>query len=271
MTVSAPQLAGQEAFVTVSAVDVGILNITRFPVPDAAEHFFAQRRLGVDAYDVYGRVIESFEGGTAKIRFGGDMAPAGAAAGAASDLARADRRPVRRPGEARCQGPRPGEAARCPTSTARCASRRWCIRAARYGSKDNETMVRAPVLAEASLPRVLAPGDRSNVTLDVQNFTGKAGEFKVQVDGIGPLSLADGARTAKLAVEGKTTLTFPLVAREGYTTAQVRVRVEGNGFKVDRQYDVPVRPAWPQVMRARTQVLDALGAGAARSPTWPTG
>jgi uncharacterized protein YfaS (alpha-2-macroglobulin family) len=29
----------------------------------------------VDAYDVYGRVIESFEGGTAKIRFGGDMAP----------------------------------------------------------------------------------------------------------------------------------------------------------------------------------------------------
>ena len=75
VTVSAPELAGQEAYVTLSAVDVGILNITRFPVPDAARHFFAQRRLGVDAYDVYGRVIESFEGGTARIRFGGDMAP----------------------------------------------------------------------------------------------------------------------------------------------------------------------------------------------------
>ena len=104
VTVSAPQLAGQEAFVTVSAVDVGILNITRFPVPDAAEHFFAQRRLGVDAYDVYGRVIESFEGGTAKIRFGGDMAPLRAAAGAPTDRARADGRPVQRAGEARCQG-----------------------------------------------------------------------------------------------------------------------------------------------------------------------
>src|SRR3546814_17559790 len=30
--------------------------------------------LGVDAYDLYGRVIESFEGGMAKLRFGGDMA-----------------------------------------------------------------------------------------------------------------------------------------------------------------------------------------------------
>ena len=72
-TVSAPSLAGQEAYVTVSAVDVGILNITRFPVPDANRHFFAQRRLGVDAYDVYGRVIESLDGDIGRIRFGGDV------------------------------------------------------------------------------------------------------------------------------------------------------------------------------------------------------
>src|SRR5690606_41380319 len=47
---------------------------SRFAVPDAVAHFFAQRRFGVDAFDVYGRVIESHEGGTARIRFGGDMA-----------------------------------------------------------------------------------------------------------------------------------------------------------------------------------------------------
>src|SRR5690606_22250589 len=69
-----PQLAGKEAWATVAAVDVGILNITRYPVPDARAHFFAQRRLGVDAWDVYGRVIESYEGGAARLRFGGDMA-----------------------------------------------------------------------------------------------------------------------------------------------------------------------------------------------------
>src|SRR3546814_8590994 len=41
---------------------------------DLNRHFFAQRRLGVDANDVHGRVSESFEGGMAKLRFGGDMA-----------------------------------------------------------------------------------------------------------------------------------------------------------------------------------------------------
>ena len=74
VTVSAPQLAGRAAHVTVSAVDVGILNITRFPVPDAGAHFFAQRRLGIDAYDIYSRVIESFDGGSGKLKFGGDIA-----------------------------------------------------------------------------------------------------------------------------------------------------------------------------------------------------
>src|SRR5690606_37060483 len=43
VTVSVPELAGKQAYATVSAVDVGILNITRFPVPDANRHFFAQR------------------------------------------------------------------------------------------------------------------------------------------------------------------------------------------------------------------------------------
>lgn len=258
VTVSVPQLAGQQAFVTLSAVDVGILNITRFPVPDAGKHFFAQRRLGVDAYDVYGRVIESFEGGTAKIRFGGDMAPLALpqARRPTAHVQTVDlfSGPVKLDarGLARVKLPVPDF-----NGTLRVSA--LVYSGNRYGSKDNETVVRAPVLAEASLPRVLAPGDRSSVTLDVQNFTGKPGEFKVQLDGVGPLSLAEGSRTAKLGVDGKTTYTFPLVAREGYRTAQVRVRVNGNGYSVDRKYDVPVRPAWSAVMRSRTRVLDELG------------
>jgi len=41
-TVAAPALAGQEAYVTVSAVYSGIPNITRFPVPDAKQPFLPQ-------------------------------------------------------------------------------------------------------------------------------------------------------------------------------------------------------------------------------------
>jgi uncharacterized protein YfaS (alpha-2-macroglobulin family) len=128
----------------------------------------------------------------------------------------------------------------------------------RYGNRDAETVVRAPILAEASMPRVMAPGDRSTVTLDVQNFTGKPGEFAVRVEGVGPLAIGEGSRSVKLGVDGKTTLNFPLAAQEGYTVAKVRVRVEGNGFKADRSYDLPVRAAWPSVLRAQTRVVDPI-------------
>ena len=127
VTVSVPELAGKQAFVTVSAVDVGILNITRFPVPDANAQFFAQRRLGVDAYDIYGRVIESFEGDTAKIRFGGDMALAA--------LPQAKRPTSRVQTVDLFAGPcnwmpraMRGSGSRFPISMEPCACRPWCFR-----------------------------------------------------------------------------------------------------------------------------------------------
>ena len=261
VTLSAPQLAGKTAYATVSAVDVGILNITRFPVPDANAHFFAQRRLGVDAYDIYGRVIESFDGGIAKLRFGGDMALAA--------LPQA-RRPTARvqtvdlfsgpvkldaKGIARVSLPVPDF-----NGTLRVSALVYSD--TQYGNKDAETVVRAPIVAEASMPRAMAPGDRGMVTLDITNFTGKPGEFRVKLEGIGPASIGEAGRTLKLGAAAKSTLSFPLVAEEGYGVAQVRVRVDGNGFKVDRRYDLPVRAAWPAVLRSRTQVL---GAGEAAS------
>ncbi|WP_425511659.1 alpha-2-macroglobulin family protein [Xanthomonas cannabis] len=257
VTVSVPELAGKAAHVTISAVDVGILNITRFPVPDANAQFFAQRRLGTDAYDIYGRVIESFEGASGKLKFGGDMA--------LEALPQA-KRPTARvqtvdlfsgsvtldaKGNARVQLPVPDF-----NGTLRVSALVYSDM--RYGNRDMETIVRAPILAEASMPRVMAPGDRSTVTLDVQNFTGKPGEFNVRVEGIGPLAIAEAARSVKLGVDAKQTLSFPLSATEGYSVAKVRVRVDGNGFKADRSYELPVRAGWPQVLRTQTRVLDPL-------------
>jgi alpha-2-macroglobulin len=257
-TVAVPKLAGQDAYVTVSAVDVGILNITQFPVPDANKHFFAQRRLGVDAYDVYGRIIESLEGEIGKIRFGGDMAlqPLAQARRPTSKVQTVDlfSGPVKLDAKGNAK-----IALKVPDFNGTLRVSALAYSAERYGNGDAEIVVRAPIVAEASYPRVLAPGDRSNVTLDLTNFTGKAGDFDVKIEGLGPLTVAQGARSAKLAIGGKTTLTFPLTAGEGYTTAKIHVQVNGNGFSVDRRFDVPVRPAWPSVLRTKTQTLNELG------------
>ena len=259
VTVSAPQLAGKQAYATVSAVDVGILNITRFAVPDANAHFFAQRRLGVDAYDIYGRVIESFDGATARMRFGGDMALAA--------LPQARRPTARVQTVDLFAGPVQLDAKGIARVAVNVPDFNGTLRVSalvysdtQYGNKDAEVVVRAPIVAEASMPRAMAPGDRGMVTLDISNYTGKPGAFKLQVDGIGPATIAEGSRSLTLGSEAKSTVSFPLSAQEGYGVAQVRVRVEGNGFKVDRHYDLPVRPAWPSVLRSRAQVLGASAA-----------
>jgi uncharacterized protein YfaS (alpha-2-macroglobulin family) len=255
--VKAPALAGKKAYVTVSAVDVGILNITRFARPDANAWFFAQRALGVDAYDLYGRVIESYDGNTAKLRYGGDMALAA--------LPQA-RRPTAKvqtidlfsgavaldaKGEAKV-------ALRMPDFNGTVRVTALAFSDDRYGGTDAETIVRAPLVAEISTPRVMAPGDAAQLTLDLQNFSGSEREFDVKVSAGKPLAIAQGVRKVKLADNAKTTLNFPLTAEEGYGVGKIDVVAEGGDIRIDRHFELAVRAAWPSVMRSTPRVLEKI-------------
>ncbi len=264
VTVKAPALAGKVAYVTVSAVDVGILNITRFARPDASAWFFAQRALGIDAYDLYGRVIESFDGTTAKLRYGGDMALAA--------LPQA-RRPTAKvltvdvfsgavaldaKGEANV-------ALKIPDFNGTVRVTAIVFGENQYGGSDIETIVRAPLVAEISTPRVLAPGDKAALTLDLQNFSGSDREFQVKVSAAKPLAIDNGVRKVELADGTKTTLNFPLTALEGYGVGKINVVASSasstsGDIKIDRHFEMTVRAAWPSVMRSTPRTLDKLEA-----------
>lgn len=73
VTVNVDGLAdGQTGYVTLAAVDVGVLNITGFQSPDPSGHYFGQRRLGVEIRDLYGRLIDGMNGAQGQVRSGGD-------------------------------------------------------------------------------------------------------------------------------------------------------------------------------------------------------
>ncbi len=63
---------GDTAYATIAAVDVGILNLTRFKAPDPSDYYFGQRKLGVGIRDVYGRLIDGLNGAEGQVRSGGD-------------------------------------------------------------------------------------------------------------------------------------------------------------------------------------------------------
>ena len=64
--------AGEEARVTLAAVDVGVLNLTRFEAPKPEGWFFGQRRLGAELRDLYGRLIDGMRAERGRLRSGGD-------------------------------------------------------------------------------------------------------------------------------------------------------------------------------------------------------
>jgi uncharacterized protein YfaS (alpha-2-macroglobulin family) len=271
VSVDVPVLAGKQARVTISAVDVGILNITRFAVPDANAWFFAQRRLGVDAYDLYGRVIESFSGSNARLRFGGDMA---------LDALPQARRPT-----AKVQtvdlfsGPVVLDAQGKATVPLKVPDFNGTLRLSalvysdeQYGSSDMETVVRAPLVAEISTPRVMAPGDQALLALDLQNFSGAKRDFRVTLSTDHPLAIRKGERALSLEDNGKSTLTFELDALQGFGVGHLRVTAEssdkaGDPIRIERAFEMVVRAGWPSVLRSTPQALDSLapislGAGA---------
>ena len=70
-------LGGEEAFVTLAAVDEGILQLTRFKTPNPADYYFGKRRLGVAMRDDYGRLLETRADDLGRIRVGGDAGDIG--------------------------------------------------------------------------------------------------------------------------------------------------------------------------------------------------
>ena len=257
VSIKAPQLAGKQAYVTVSAVDVGILNITRFPVPDPIGYFFAPRRLGIDAYDIYGRVIEAYEGTTATLKFGGDMA--------LGPLPQAKRPTAHVQTVDLFSGPVVLDKSGSATVPVDVPDFNGTLRVSavvysedHYGKADAQTLVRAPVVAEVSAPRALAPGDASTLTLDIQNFTGASHEFTISAQATPPLKVVGTARKVTLKDGAKTTLNFPLSALPGNTVGKYSVLAVTDGYKVERHYEVAVRPAWPSVVRTRLIALDKL-------------
>ncbi|MGB8714836.1 MAG: alpha-2-macroglobulin, partial [Rhodanobacteraceae bacterium] len=257
VSVDAPQLAGKTGQVTVSAVDVGVLNITRFKLPDPFTWFFQQRALGVDAYDLYGRIIEAFKGGTARLAYGGDMA---LAALPQSRRPTAEHKtvdlfsgPVRFDAQGHAQASMP-----MPEFNGTVRISAVAFGKDSFGSAQTETIVRAPLVLEASTPKVMAPGDQSMLTVDVTNFTGSEAEIKLTAKSDEGLAIGHASHTLKLADGAKTTVSMPLTARAQFGSAHIDINATAGETEVHTGRNMIVRAAWPEVARSHTTVLTRL-------------
>jgi uncharacterized protein YfaS (alpha-2-macroglobulin family) len=185
ITVKAPSLAGKPAIVTVSAVDVGILNITNFKTPDPQDFFFGKHRYGADMLDLYGRLIEKMDGNMAKQRFGGD-------AGKRDSQSMPRKVLLVDLFSGPVQLDAKGEATvnlKLPDFNGTLRVMAVVSSADSYGSAQAETVVAAPLVAELNMPRFVSPGDKATIALDVTNLSGAPQTVKVAVTASGPVKI----------------------------------------------------------------------------------
>ena len=237
--------AGDVAYVTLAAVDVGILNLTGFTDPDPSGYYFGQRKLGMGIRDVYGRLIDGLNGAQGSVRSGGD-------AGAQANL---QAPPPTEELVAYFEGPiTVGADGYARTSfnlpsfngTVKVMAVAWSGRA--VGQASAEVLVRDPVVVTASLPRFMSPGDESRVLLEIVHATGPAGKMGLSLTGSG-ITLGDVPATFDLAAQGKVVFAVPVTAGAvGNQTITVALTTP-DGRVLTKDLTLPVQVNDPEVAR----------------------
>lgn len=263
--VKAQSRAGQSAQpmqVLLSAVDLGVLNITDFAAPDPFAAFFARKGYRIDQFDVYGQLIEAGNGRLARMLFGGDAA-----------LASGGQRPqtlvnivalqsaavtLDAQGEAEITLDIPDFNGRL-----RLTAQVWSDNA--FAMAEQSIEVVAPLVAELSAPRFLAGGDQSQVALDLHNLTDQTQNLSLQLRSAGLLSIADASRQIEieLAAQQRKVVHLPVSALAGYGPGALFLQVQGMQLPdevltpLQREWQIGIRPAYPAENRSYQAALSA--------------
>ena len=237
--------AGETAYVTLAAVDQGILNLTAFAPPDPQAHYFGQRKLGIGIRDIYGRLIDGLNGAQGTVRSGGD-------AGA----------------QARLQAPPPteqllafftgpvtvGADGIATTSfdlpafngTVKLMAVAWS--ASGVGQASADVLVRDPVVVTASLPRFLAPDDESRLRLEIVHASGPAGDMPLSISATG-LTLGDAPASVTLSQGGSAVIAIPVTATQTGLHSITVTLTTPDGKELTKTLTLPVAANAPETSR----------------------
>ena len=241
-----------QAYVTIAAVDEGILQLTDFATPAPQDYYFGKRSLGLELRDLYGQLIDGRDGRRGEVRAGGDTG-ALAQRGAPPEI----KLVALYSGVLKLDGA--GKTSLhldIPDYTGRLRIMAVAWDADKVGAGDFPLVVRDPVVATLSLPRFLAPGDKSRIAVSLQNLSGPAGDYKVTLTAAGPVTLGDGAVTTQhLDAQGTANFRVALWGN-GVGDSKLRLTLLGpDGFKLEHEASLYVRAAqFPLLERSMRQL-----------------
>jgi uncharacterized protein YfaS (alpha-2-macroglobulin family) len=237
---------GDSVYVTLAAVDEGVLQLTRYQTPDPTRFLFGKLNLGLDIRDDYGNLLDgSAEAGA--VHQGGDAGQLGG-----PGLAVESTQVV-----ALFSGPvTVGEdgVAKIPVTVPDFEGQLRLMAigydSAQVGQAQATMIVRDPVIEDVAVPRFLAPGDTAQLAISLHNTDGPAGIYHLAIAGA-------GAARVKLAKDftlaaGQRLQDAAMISASSVGVATIDAKLTGpGGYKVDRNWQIAVRaPHYPVTLQS---------------------
>ncbi len=241
--------SGEDARITVAAVDLGILNLTGYKVPAPESQFYAQRRMGIEIRDFYGRLIDGMRADRGTLRSGGDGGanlglqgnpPVEATVAEFSGIVK-----VGADGTATVDFELPDF-----NGTVRVMAVAWSADKIGHGSSD--VIVRDAVALTASGPRFMTLGDVARLDVALHNVEGPSATYKLAVTS-GGVGIDASEITLKTSERRSHTVDL-----KPYSVGPVvyDVRLTGpNGIDVSRQLTFDVKPPAGDIKRTTVASL----------------
>ncbi len=184
-----------DAWVTLSAVDSGVLSITGYKIVNPYDYFYSQRKYSARLSDMFDDILEYKLADNAKLRWGGD-----------ADLTRGGDKPRTEvniislfSGLVQVTAGSADIPLDLPEFDGELKLTAVGFSGDQFGIDNQVVKVTSPVVAQLSAPRFLASGDRATLAIDLMNMSGKTRDVNIAINASGPLVIDARSKANSLA------------------------------------------------------------------------
>ncbi len=240
-------------YLTLAAVDEGILLLTDYKNPDPLTHFYGKKEFPLEIRDLYGYLVQDIPTETGAFHTGGDEGAL------ARNLAALSKRSFKLislySGVVFLQDGKAKIPFQVPDFNGRIRIMGVAASNDKIGAAQTSITVKDPIVVETILPRFLAPKDKSQMILSLHNQTGKEEEITVKIKAEGAIHAEKDTLNIKLAKDSEQVFMIPLNAEKS-GTGTVSLSVKGSGEMQTYTHDLTVREGIPFKTKSEAALLE---------------
>lgn len=230
------------SYITLAAVDNGVLQVSDFKTPDPYHYFYAKKALEVSGYDIYPLLFPELRARLSST--GGD-----------ADLEMSKR-----------SNPMPNKRVKIvsywsgitkangngtanfefdiPAFSGQVRLMAVAYKDHSFGSGETAVQVADPIVLSTALPRFLSPEDTVSVPVTISNTLGSGTDAVASIKVTGPLKIVGENRTAvNVGANSESRAVFRVVASSAIDVGKVQVSVQARGEQFVDETEISVRPA----------------------------